>query len=47
MLAKRLPSILPPMTLREALETTKIQRGKLKEVGLMNQRPLESASYDK
>jgi magnesium chelatase family protein len=23
MLAKRLPSILPPMTLREALETTK------------------------
>jgi len=24
MLAKRLPSILPPMTLHEALETTKI-----------------------
>ncbi len=24
MLAKRLPSILPPMTMREALETTKI-----------------------
>jgi magnesium chelatase family protein len=42
MLAKRLPSILPPMTLREALETTKIHSvaGKLKEVGLMNQRPL-------
>ncbi len=41
MLAKRLPSILPPMTLREALETTKIHSvaGKLKEVGLMNQRP--------
>jgi magnesium chelatase family protein len=39
--AKRLPSILPPMTLREALETTKIHSvaGKLKEVGLMNQRP--------
>ena len=38
MLAKRLPSILPPMTLREALETTKIHSvaGKLKEVGLMN-----------
>lgn len=37
MLAKRLPSILPPMTLREALETTKIHSvaGKLKEVGLM------------
>jgi magnesium chelatase family protein len=43
MLAKRLPSILPPMTLREALETTKIHSvaGKLKEVGLMNQRPSE------
>ena len=27
MLAKRLPSILPPMTLQEALETTKIQLG--------------------
>jgi magnesium chelatase family protein len=41
MLAKRLPSILPPMTLREALETTKIHSvAKLKEVGLMNQRPL-------
>jgi len=41
MLAKRLPSILPPMTLREALETTKIHSvaGKLKEAGLMNQRP--------
>ena len=26
MLAKRLPSILPPMTLQEALETTKIHR---------------------
>jgi magnesium chelatase family protein len=33
--AKRLPSILPPMTLREALETTKIHSvaGKLKEAG--------------
>ena len=45
MLAKRLPSILPPMTLREALETTKIHSvaGKLKEVGLMNQRPFRRA----
>ena len=41
MLAKRLPSILPPMTLREALETTKIHSvaGKNKDAGLMNQRP--------
>ncbi|RZJ32055.1 MAG: ATP-binding protein [Flavobacterium sp.] len=41
MLAKRLPGILPPMTLREALETTKIHSvaGKLKEVGLMSHRP--------
>ncbi len=44
MLAKRLPSILPPMTMRESLETTKIHSvaGKLKEVGLMNQRPFRS-----
>ena len=41
MLAKRLPSILPPMTLHEALETTKIHSvvGKIKNMGLMNQRP--------
>lgn len=47
MLAKRLPSILPPMTLREALETTKIHSvaGKLKEVGLMNQRPFRSPHH--
>jgi magnesium chelatase family protein len=40
MLASGYP-VLPPMTLREALETTKIHSvaGKLKEVGLMNQRP--------
>ena len=39
MLAKRLPSILPPMTLNEALETTKIHSvsGRLKdEVGLLS-----------
>ena len=36
MLAKRLPSILPPMTLHEALETTKIHSvvGKTKNEGL-------------
>ncbi|HLF51943.1 YifB family Mg chelatase-like AAA ATPase [Flavobacterium sp.] len=47
MLAKRLPSILPPMTLGEALETTKIHSvaGKLKEVGLMNQRPFRSPHH--
>ncbi len=47
MLAKRLPSILPPMTLREALETTKIHSvaGKLKEVGMMNQRPFRSPHH--
>jgi magnesium chelatase family protein len=47
MLAKRLPSILPPMTLREALETTKIHSvaGKIKNVGLMNQRPFRSPHH--
>lgn len=48
MLAKRLPSILPPMTLHEALETTKIHSvvGKVKEnVGLMSQRPFRSPHH--
>lgn len=47
MLAKRLPSILPPMTLKEALETTKIHSvaGKVKETGLMNQRPFRSPHH--
>jgi magnesium chelatase family protein len=47
MLAKRLPGILPPMTLREALETTKIHSvaGKLKEVGLMHRRPFRSPHH--
>ena len=47
MLAKRVPSILPPMTLCEALETTKIHSvaGKLKEVGLMNKRPFTSPHH--
>ncbi|HUH46695.1 MAG TPA: YifB family Mg chelatase-like AAA ATPase [Arenibacter sp.] len=47
MLAKRLPSILPPMTLQEALETTKIHSvvGKIKNMGLMNQRPFRSPHH--
>ncbi|MFC4267702.1 YifB family Mg chelatase-like AAA ATPase [Polaribacter marinivivus] len=47
MLAKRLPSILPPMTLREALETTKIHSvvGKTKDNGLMVQRPFRSPHH--
>lgn len=48
MLAKRLPSILPPMTLHEALETTKIHSvvGRVKEhTGLMAQRPFRSPHH--
>jgi len=47
MLAKRLPSILPPMTLHEALETTKIHSvvGKVKNRGLMSQRPFRSPHH--
>ena len=48
MLAKRFPSILPPMTLREALETTKIHSvaGKLgSENGLIAQRPFRSPHH--
>ena len=47
MLAKRLPSILPPMTLHEALETTKIHSvvGKVKNMGLMTQRPFRSPHH--
>ncbi len=47
MIAKRLPSILPPMTLKEALETTKIHSvaGKVKDVGLMNQRPFRNPHH--
>ena len=47
MLAKRLPSILPPMTLHEALETTKIHSvvGKVKDAGLMTQRPFRSPHH--
>ncbi|MEE9362281.1 MAG: YifB family Mg chelatase-like AAA ATPase [Cellulophaga sp.] len=47
MLAKRLPSILPPMTLYEALETTKIHSvvGKVKNMGLICQRPFRSPHH--
>jgi magnesium chelatase family protein len=47
MLSKRLPSILPPMTLQEALETTKIHSvvGRLKDTGLMYQRPFRSPHH--
>ncbi len=48
MLAKRLPSILPPMTLHEALETTKIHSvvGRVREnLGLMGQRPFRSPHH--
>ncbi len=47
MLAKRLPSILPPMTLKEALETTKIHSvvGKVTNQGLMHQRPFRSPHH--
>ncbi|MCU0445617.1 MAG: YifB family Mg chelatase-like AAA ATPase [Microscillaceae bacterium] len=48
MLAKRLPSILPPLTLHEALETTKIHSvaGKLnKNTSLISQRPFRSPHH--
>jgi len=48
MLAKRLPTILPPMSLEEALETTKIHSvaGKVKgEVGLITQRPFRKPHH--
>ena len=47
MLAKRLPSILPPMTLQEALETTKIHSvvGNTKNNGLLYQRPFRSPHH--
>ena len=47
MLSKRLPSILPPMTLNEALETTKIHSviGNVKDIGLMTQRPFRAPHH--
>ena len=48
MLAKRLPTILPPMNLQEALETTKIHSvaGKMgKNVGLVSVRPFRSPHH--
>lgn len=47
MLAKRLPSILPPMTMEEALETTKIHSvaGKVKNTGILTQRPFRSPHH--
>ncbi len=48
MLARRIPSILPPMTLDEALETTKIHSvaGKLgTHRGLMNHRPFRAPHH--
>ncbi len=47
MLAKRLPSILPPMSLLEALETTKIHSvvGKTRNNGLIYSRPFRSPHH--
>ncbi|HZW78723.1 MAG TPA: YifB family Mg chelatase-like AAA ATPase [Flavobacteriaceae bacterium] len=48
MLAKRLPSILPPMTLQESLETTKIHSvaGRtLERAGIMTSRPFRSPHH--
>ena len=47
MIAKRIPSILPPMTQEEALETTKIHSivGKAQNIGLIKKRPFRSPHH--
>ncbi|WP_372473578.1 YifB family Mg chelatase-like AAA ATPase [Capnocytophaga sp. ARDL2] len=47
MIAKRIPSILPPMTLEESLETTKIHSivGKAQNIGLIKKRPFRSPHH--
>jgi magnesium chelatase family protein len=47
MLAKRLPTILPPMSLDESLETTKIHSvaGKIGQLGLVTQRPFRKPHH--
>jgi magnesium chelatase family protein len=47
MLASRLPGILPPLSLQEALETTRIYSvaGQLDSLGLMTQRPFRAPHH--
>jgi magnesium chelatase family protein len=47
MLATRLPGIMPPLTLQESLETTRIYSvaGQLDQTGLMTQRPFRAPHH--